>query len=87
MTVLEAIDIIENTKCQIVDGDKDKFEEAIITLGSHAYVHGEVSAEWIYVCDTPFFENVYKCSHCGRQVRSGTLTTYCGNCGRKMKVK
>lgn len=87
MTVLEAIDIVAHTKCKIVDGDKDEFEEAVFTLGLNACKHAEFTAEWVYVCDTPFFENVYECSHCGRQAGSRTLTTYCGDCGRKMRMK
>ena len=87
MTVQEAIDIILESKIMIISDNKEECEEAIVTLAKEAQYPTPKNAEWIYVTDTPFFDNVYRCSNCYNEQIGSRLTHYCGTCGRKMKVK
>ena len=87
MKIDEAIEIVAKTKCYVVEGNKEDFEEAIVTLVTEATRTALKTAEWLPVRDTPFFEYVYACSACGRECGGSRLTNYCGDCGSKMSVR
>lgn len=82
MTIPEALKVILNTEWVITKGDEEQFLEALITFVDDACA----TAEWLYVTDTPFFDNVYKCSNCGKEMLGSRLTHWCGDCGCLMKV-
>lgn len=87
MKIDEAIEIVTETKCYVVEGNKEDFEDAIVTLATEAVRSASKTAEWLPVRDTPFFEYVYACSTCGRECGGRSLTNYCGDCGSKMSVR
>lgn len=87
MKIDEAIKIIIETKYDVVEGNKEDFEDAVVTLATEAVRSASKTAEWLPVRDTPFFEYVYACSTCGRECGGSRLTNYCGDCGSKMSVR
>ena len=87
MDTLKAVEIIIETKIKVVEGDQEKFDEAIYSLALNAHRHTDITAKWTYLYDTPFFDSVYECSNCGRKQNSRNITAYCGDCGRKMMVQ
>ena len=87
MKIDEAIKIIIETKYEVVEGNKEDFEDAVVTLATEATRAVLKTAEWLPVRDTPFFEYVYACSTCGRECGGSRLTNYCGDCGSKMSVR
>ncbi len=87
MKIDEAIEIVAKTKCYVIEGNKEDFEEAIVVLATEATRSALRTAEWLPVRDTPFFEYMYACSACGRECGGSRLTNYCGDCGSKMSVR
>ena len=87
MKIDEAIKIIIETKYDVVEGNKEDFEDAIVALATEAVRSASRIAEWLPVRDTPFIEYVYPCSTCGRECGGSRLTNYCGDCGSKMSVR
>lgn len=87
MKIDEAIEIVAKTKCYVVEGNKEEFEDAIVALATEATRSALRIAEWLPVRDTPFFEYMYACSACGRECGGSRLTNYCGDCGSRMSVR